>query len=355
MNQRVDRAPKAAGPPPQAPPVGDMPRWLPLAAFTAALLAALWRAPAPDAVIFAAPAAKQPAMQAPILFSEKIPETNGNIGPSSQARLPDGRLLLAWQETRTEDAGDSTIRLLTQDKQGNWGKAKDVANRPLVAGSSFAYASQLGAPLLHAEGTWLHLWFVSHAISDWRSAALQYRFSSDGGNTWSVPRKTTIAAGFNPGQLRLQPAQALGDGGLALPLREGGSEQTTAWLRLASTGQPIDKLRLPAGQNLLPQGPAALNLPDGAQAVLDLSNNKLLAAGNPQGDRKHLQLWLSDDHGQHWKTSRIIEQSDDGAAEFTAPFLLLATDGQIHLTYTWRRQSIKHLRFNTAWLEAEQP
>jgi predicted neuraminidase len=349
-----------------------MPRWLPISLFLLALAAAIWRAPMPVPAVFAnspitatttaptnssALAAETAAAGSAFstlpaeFFSEKISEANGNIGASSLARLPDGRLMLAWQESRTDDASDNTIRLLAQDKQGNWGKAKDIANRPVVAGSSFSYLSQLGRPLLYAEGNWLHLWLVSHAVSDWRSAAIIHRFSSDAGNSWSPAQKMAIAPGFNDGALHLAPPVLLDEGDLALPLQE--SRTTQSWLRIAATGQILDKLRLQPGQILLPQGPVAVNLPEGSKFVLPLSASNLLAAGHPAGNPKILQLWLSKDAGEHWQASRIIEQADDGAAEFTHPFLLLGSDQRIHLTYTWRRQSLKHLRFTAAWLSTE--
>lgn len=329
-----------------------MPRWLPICLFALALTAALWRAPLPDLPAFQPEpeiAVKSPGTE---LFSEKINEASGTVGSSTLAQLPDGRLIIAWQENRTEDEADTALRLVAQDKQGNWGKAQEVANRALVAGNSFAYLSQLGRPLLYAEGNWLHLWFTSHAISDWRSAALIHRFSSDGGNAWSAPRKTAIAAGFNPGGLRLAPPTSLNAGELALPLQENDGS-VRSWLRLAATGQPLDKTRLPSGHILLTDGPVAVNLPAGAESVLKLSGTDLIAAGNPEGNRKILQLWQSNDGGRQWTAGRIIEQADDGAADFSYPFLLQARDGQIHLTYTWRRQGIRHLSFSTAWLNGK--
>ena len=333
----------------------DIPRWLPITLFIAALAAAFWRAPMPAPAHFEpTPPASTPPLAAEF-FSEKIPEANGNVGPSTLARLPDGRLIIAWQETRTEEASDAKIRLQFQDKQGNWSKARDVASRATVAGHSFAYLSQLDRPLLYAEGNWLHLWFVTHGISDWRSAAIIHTFSSDGGQSWATQSKMAIAPGFNPGGLQLAPPVQLAEGELALPLQEN-SGKVHSWLRLAATGTAIEKIRLPAEQSLMQQGPAAVNQPPGAESLIALSDKNLLAAGHPEGNRKILQLWHSIDGGQHWQTSRVIERAADGAAEFTHPFLLRTRDGRIHLTYTWRQQGIRHLYFTEAWLaEGDRP
>ena len=95
-----------------------MHRWWPLALFALALSAALWRAPLPDAVVFAgAPAPRQPPL-AREFFSEQLPAAQGRIGASTLARLPDGRLIVVWQENRSGEAEDNHLRLLAQDRQG---------------------------------------------------------------------------------------------------------------------------------------------------------------------------------------------------------------------------------------------
>lgn len=328
-------------------------RWWPLVLFTLALLAALWRAPMPSPVVFEENRTNTRQALPSEFFSEKLPAVQSQAGPSSIARLPDGRLIVVWQENRTGEAEDTQIRLLAKNRQGEWLEARSIANRSTVAAGNFAYLSHINNPLIYAEGNWLHLYFTSHAVSDWRSATLVHSFSSDAGQNWSAQRKIQIAPGLNTGELRPEAPIALNEGELALPLLEGGQR---SWLRLSATGRPIDKVRIQTDQALLPRGLVTVKRPDGTEFLLALNDKHLLAAGNPQGDRKQLLLWQSRDGGQTWQKGHVIEQADDGAAEFVHPFLLQATDGRIHLTYTWRRQAIKHLQFSEAWLnEAGAP
>ena len=324
---------------------------LPLVFFALAMAAALWRAPAPEAPVFTPASTTQNAL--PSFFRETLPGPQGHVGASSLARLPNNRLVVVWLENRTDDPGNATLRLLTQDRQGQWQKAAEIANRATVAASNFAYLSYLDSPLLHAEGNWLHLYFVSHGLFDGRSATLIHSFSSDAGHSWSAQHKTAIAPALNNAHLRPLPAHTLSQGELALPIEEGQPPQMT-WLRLSATGKPLGKIRLAPGQSLLATGVTAPKLPAGAAALLALDDKHLLAAGNPDGRRQQLQLWESQDGGQNWQPRRLLESADDGAAEFTHPFLLLAADGQIHLTYTWRRQAIRHLRFTMAGLGGEE-
>jgi predicted neuraminidase len=44
---------------------------------------------------------------------------------------------------------------------------------------------------------------------------------------------------------------------------------------------------------------------------------------------------------------------DTAGREFSYPYLVQDDTGTLHLTYTWQRERIKHLRFNVAWLDRE--
>jgi predicted neuraminidase len=57
-----------------------------------------------------------------------------------------------------------------------------------------------------------------------------------------------------------------------------------------------------------------------------------------------LNLALSED-GKKWKPVLTLER-DKG--EFSYPCVIQASDGRVHITYTWRRESIKHLVLDPA-------
>lgn len=334
-----------------------MPRWQPITLFILASAAALLRSgstppaeflpqsPALAATAQAETVSAPPASADGNWVVEKITAASGEVGPSSLAILPNGKLLLAWQETRGDDPAETRLRLMARQKNGRWGEAQDLATRPQVAAQRFAYLSRLGQPLIYGEGHWLHLWFIGYGVDDLRQAVLHHRYSSDGGANWSGIETLAIAPAFNPGGLRLQPPIPLGNDELALPLSENHG-QTRSWLRLAATGKALDKLRLAAGEILLPGGPLTVNAPTGTEFILPLSRSHLLAAVHPEGERKQLQLQQSTDGGARWSVLRTLEQGDDGAAEFTHPFLLRAANGRIHLSYTWRRQGLRLVSFD---------
>ncbi|HOI53410.1 MAG TPA: exo-alpha-sialidase, partial [Azonexus sp.] len=180
----------------------------------------------------------------------------------------------------------------------------------------------------------------------------------------------------------------LADGGFGLPLSQSGLRPHGAWLRVDQAGRIVDQRRLPTGSAypaiaatdtssataLLAAFPglAGARSDDGGQtwqtapaptvanpgtplALLRLTSGRLLLAGNEGTGRGRLALWLGDPQGREWHLARRVEDAADATADFSEPALLQAADGRIHLVYAWRRQGIRHLVFNEAWLAGGQP
>ena len=58
------------------------------------------------------------------------------------------------------------------------------------------------------------------------------------------------------------------------------------------------------------------------------------------GRRGLLNLAISDD-GISWRKIATLEQ--EANAEFSYPAMIQTNDGKIHISYTWKRQRIKHV------------
>jgi len=54
--------------------------------------------------------------------------------------------------------------------------------------------------------------------------------------------------------------------------------------------------------------------------------------------------------GKEWKAVATIEQADEG--EFSYPAMIQTDDGLVHMTYTWKRQKVKHMVIDPAKIEA---
>lgn len=324
--------------------------WLSAGAFLIALTAAAWRAPAPPAQMIALDPEAGPQKLAGTVSRGQLPKVAEFSHSPSLAQLADGRIVAAWVAANHEDADDTAIWISLRGKQG-WSEAKPVANRESTAGGTFAHISKVANPILYVEGSWLHLWYDSSSLLNGSGASIKHSLSTDAGHSWFKPTSLQTSPLSSSGTLLREPPYALADGGLALPLAVG---QRKALLRISATAQILDKTSgAPEPISLQSASPA----PDESRAIarLRLPGDRLLVAGNPQGDPATLMLWRSSDNGKTWAASRNVESAPDGAADFSQPALLRGRDGLIHLAYTWRRQNIKYLEFREAWLEGGSP
>lgn len=364
-----------------------LPRPVLLILFTAALAGAFWRAPAPGTAAFESPPAAAPSTL-PALFVNEMLWRNPELAAAapSLSELPDGRIAAAWL-AGPEDA--MTIHFSVRERNG-WRNPVQIATPESTAGGTFARIGQIGHPVLHAEGSWLHLWYASSTLG----SSINHSVSTDAGKSWTKPARlqTSPFANFG-GAVRSAPVP-LTDGGLGLAISHDFIGQHGEWLRLSATGQILDKARLPAdGAALQPAvatlderraiavlrdavtSPGSLRVaktedggrnwqagalpglakPDASVVLLRLKSGRLLLAGNPASGRHSLLLWLSTDQGQTWQEIRTVETAPDGGADYGNPALLLGRDGRIHLAYDWRRQGIKVATFSEAWLDGGQP
>lgn len=362
-------------------------RWLAPGLFLAALAAAAVQAPRATATGFVVPPAR-PALPAPPLYQARmLPGTGSAAASPSLARLADGTLVAAWVGSAGGKYTQDAIwfsRLLGDQ----WQEPLPLTTREDTAGAVFAHIDRLAQPVLAASGDRLQLWYSASGTGG-LGGFLLYSQSDDGGRYWRRPalRSTTPLASAAP--LPGAPL-ALADGGFGLPLSLSGLRPHGAWLRVDGAGRIVDLRRLPVGNAnpaiaasddasamaLLTTSPepdlAAARSIDGGEtwqtapapaiaspgtplALLRLASGRLLLAGNEGSGRGRLTLWLGEPDGSNWRLARRVEDAADATADFSEPALLQAADGRIHLAYAWRRQGIRHLAFNEAWLAGGQP
>lgn len=110
--------------------------------------------------------------------------------------------------------------------------------------------------------------------------------------------------------------------------------------------------------------PAPTQLPNnnaGIQAYTLTSGAVIMAFNNHAGTsrpRSPLTVALSYDHGMTWPYKRDVQVHDDDGSkvgEYSYPSLIQtpwsgSDDNDIHLVYTYDRETIKYLRFNEKWI-----
>lgn len=157
-----------------------------------------------------------------------------------------------------------------------------------------------------------------------------FAISKDNGATWkrseNIPN--TAAQGEQP-TVALRP-----DGSLMTLLRTGP--------RLLQS-ESVD-----SGVTWSPAHPTEFKNPDAAIALCTLKNgNILLVWNNVERGRTPLHVARSTDGGKTFSEPLQLESTP---GEYSYPSVLQSSDGKIHITYTYRRFSIKHVEFNEEWL-----
>jgi predicted neuraminidase len=95
---------------------------------------------------------------------------------------------------------------------------------------------------------------------------------------------------------------------------------------------------------------ALLDLPNpnsGTDAVTLKDGRQLLVYNNATKGRSPLNLAVSGD-GRTWNAALVLE--DEPNAEFSYPAIIQTSDGLVHVTYTWKRQLIRHIVIDPAKL-----
>jgi len=95
----------------------------------------------------------------------------------------------------------------------------------------------------------------------------------------------------------------------------------------------------------------ALPNPNSAIDAVRLRDGRFLLVYNHSAtNRNVLNVALSHD-GQEWQSAAVLEE---GSGEYSYPAVIQAHDGTVHITYTWKREKIKHVALDPAKLGTEQ-
>ncbi len=167
----------------------------------------------------------------------------------------------------------------------------------------------------------------------WR---VHFESTADGGKMWH--RTAPINDGKGVGAI--QPSILLHGGAKLQAL--GRSRQGKIWSAWSEdagkTWGPMELLNLPNPNS----GTDALTLRDGTH---------LLVYNHTATGRSPLNVSRSKD-GRAW-TRVLTLESERG--EFSYPAIIQSGDGMVHITYTWKRQRIRHVTVNPARLKPLQP
>ena len=102
------------------------------------------------------------------------------------------------------------------------------------------------------------------------------------------------------------------------------------------------------GRTWTPLQATSLPNPSAGIDTVRLTDGRFLLVYNPTATgRGKLDIAVSAD-GKTWKRAVMLE---DSTGEYSYPAMIVARDGHVHVTYTWRRERIKHVVIDPKRLE----
>jgi len=280
----------------------------------------------------------------------------------------DGKLVAAWFGGKREGADDVGIWLSRKDDKG-WtapievAKGHGIDNKPVPCWNPVLFQQPNGPLMLFYKAG-------PHPDTWWG----MLRTSTDGGANWS--NETRLPEGIL-GPIKDKPT-LLKDGTLLCPsstedkgwqihmefLKDDGKtwEKTPALNDAKAMGliQPTilvhgEQLQLlcRSRQKFVYQAwskdngrtwttPAPTELPNpnsGIDAVTLKDGRSIVVYNNTPRGRSPLNVALSPD-GKSWK---MITTLEDQPGEYSYPAVTQASDGLVHITYTWKRVKVKHV------------
>ena len=278
-------------------------------------------------------------------------------------------LVAAWFGGTREKSPDVGIWVSRRDKNG-WSKVVEVANGVQQAGERYpCWNPVLFQP---SNGPLMLFYRVGPSPSEWWGVLTT---STDGGATWSKPRRMPDGI---LGPIKNKPVQ-LRDGSIVC----GSSTENAGWRvhieftsNLGETWKKTEPLNdrtqfgaiQPAvlvyrsgeiqilcrsrqrkiteswssdgGKKWSAMKSTALPNPSaGIDAVVLKDGRALLVYNHTESARSPLNVAVSSD-GKTWKAALILE---DQPGEYSYPAVIQTADGLVHVTYTWKRERIKHV------------
>jgi predicted neuraminidase len=330
-------------------------------------------------------------------FSESWVSPQGHVRSTHSSAIcvmPSGELLAVWYGGTREGAAD--VALFTSRLAAGtalWTAPTRTVDRIMAQTELERSIKKLGNAVIFPDqaGT-LWMVYVSVSMGGWSGSALNVKSSHDEGRTWGPSRRLTLNPFLNLSTLVRNKPIYTDDGRIGLPvyyemaikfpqilwLTPGARGSVPAY-RLRNLSAETDLIQpalVPLGQDRMlmilrdrrphrrmhtiysedngwswsEAMPSELPNPDSALDAVRLADGRIVLAYNhAEHGRDNLRLAVSADAGRTWCAGPVLEAT--AGREFSYPYLVQDHAGTLHLTYTWQRERIKHLRFNVAWLD----
>ena len=171
----------------------------------------------------------------------------------------------------------------------------------------------------------------------WR---VHFERSSDAGKTWTASEPVNDGKAIGS----IQPSILFLGGDRLLAVGRTKAQGNLFEIESPDAGKSWGEMKL--GQLPNPNsGTDAVTLKDGRHVIV--YNHTKPIAGKFSGMRSPLNVAVSKD-GRAWEAAMVLE--DEKLREFSYPAIIQTRDGLVHITYTWKRQRVKHVVIDPAKL-----
>jgi arylsulfatase A-like enzyme/predicted neuraminidase len=276
-------------------------------------------------------------------WSDPIAVVDGSEGEQSDHRTGNpvlfqprnGPLMLFYKVVPTDNSRASQWwGMLTTSPDGgrSWAKPWRLGTDAALGSRPHLIGPVKNSPIQLPDGTIICPSSTEH--EGWR---VHFELTRDFGRTWQVIGPINDASRFNA----IQPS-ILRHGKDRWQVLCRSREGVIAESRSADGGRtwgPFNATELPNPNS----GTAAVTLKDGRHLLV---YNHTVRGGNFPSGRNLLNVAISTD-GNSWRPALTLERAK---SEFSYPFVIQSSEGRVHLTYTYRRDTIKHVTLDPAAL-----
>jgi predicted neuraminidase len=289
---------------------------------------------------------------------------------STVLELPDGQLLAAWFGGKHEKDPSVEIWMSSKPKGGTWSAPVAMTDFPTVPTWN---------PVLFRDSSG-KVWLFFKIGPDEQVWIGAYRTSSDEGKTWSDV--VYLPAGLL-GPIRAKPI-TLSDGAILAGTSVEAYQTYTAWMERSEDGgktwtihgplvydgvrrgliQPtiwetkdhkvralmrstrvigaiVESTSNDGGRTWGPVTKTSLPNPDAGIDTVKMTDGRVaLIFNNTARGRSPLNIAFSDDDGKTWGFPYVLENEP---GEYSYPAMIQGRDGNLYMTYTWKRIRIKHV------------
>jgi predicted neuraminidase len=334
--------------------------------------------------------------ESPFMKEEFIsPPGDLQVHAASMTELKDGTLAAVWYGGKYEGSKDTLIYFTYRERkeEGEWSVPRGIVGRDSASKELGRYIKKIGNPVIFTDlNDRLRLIYVTVSVGGWSGSSLNMTGSHDRGETWSPAHRLTLSPFLNISELVRCNPTALSEGGFVVPIYHEciGTFSELLWFRPDPDGETYRyfKTRLTWGKQFIQPSVVPMTRDKAAVfyrahrgmkrigvSIIDASGkttSSLLYTGLPNPDaginglllsggsilvaynhhektRENLSLAVFSPDLRHWIRAAVLE--DSPGDEFSYPYMLASRDGRVHLLYTWKRERIKHVVFNRAWLK----